>query len=162
MDMWSVGCVIYELFTGKILFPGKDNNKMLALMMDVKGPFPKKMLKKAAFAEQHFENDPNMSFALQEEDPVTGRPVRACMPCCSLLHKLCLHAGWGSLYAGWRTTCPHGMVKALDRCCAPSPAPRSCHRARCPATVVADWAGSRASAHWEWCQSGPGVPVSPP
>ena len=78
MDMWSVGCVIYELFTGKILFPGKDNNKMLALMMDVKGPFPKKMLKKAAFADQHFEADPNMSFALQEEDPVTGRPVRVC------------------------------------------------------------------------------------
>ena len=75
MDMWSVGCVIYELFTGKILFPGRTNNEMLKLMMDVKGPFPKKMLKKAAFADKHFEDDPNMSFALQEEDPVTKRPV---------------------------------------------------------------------------------------
>lgn len=37
MDMWSVGCVIYELFTGHILFPGKTNNEMLKLMMDVKG-----------------------------------------------------------------------------------------------------------------------------
>lgn len=46
MDMWSVGCVLYELFTGKILFPGRTNNEMLKLMMDVKGPFPKKMLKK--------------------------------------------------------------------------------------------------------------------
>ena len=36
MDMWSVGCVLYELFTGKILFPGRTNNEMLKLMMDVK------------------------------------------------------------------------------------------------------------------------------
>jgi serine/threonine-protein kinase PRP4 len=50
MDMWSVGCVLYELFTGKILFPGRTNNDMLKLMMDVKGPFPKKMLKKVSGA----------------------------------------------------------------------------------------------------------------
>lgn len=37
MDMWSIGCVIYELFTGQILFPGRTNNEMLKLMMDVKG-----------------------------------------------------------------------------------------------------------------------------
>ncbi|EIE27798.1 kinase-like protein [Coccomyxa subellipsoidea C-169] len=76
MDMWSVGCVIYELFTGKILFPGRSNNEMLKLMMDVKGAFPKKMLKRGQFVNQHFEDDPNMSFALQEEDPVTRHPVR--------------------------------------------------------------------------------------
>lgn len=76
MDMWSIGCVIYELFTGKILFPGKTNNEMLKLMMDLKGPFPKKMIKKAEFAFKHFEFDQNMSFALLEEDPVTKQPVR--------------------------------------------------------------------------------------
>lgn len=37
MDMWSIGCVVYELLTGRILFPGKTNNEMLKLMMDVKG-----------------------------------------------------------------------------------------------------------------------------
>ena len=52
LDIWSVGSVIYELFTGKILFPGKTNNEMLKLIMDVKGPFPKKMLKKGAFADR--------------------------------------------------------------------------------------------------------------
>lgn len=67
--------MLYELFTGKILFPGKTNNEMLKLMMDVKGSFPKKMLKKAAFADKHFDDDLNMSFALIEEDPVTRRPV---------------------------------------------------------------------------------------
>ncbi len=39
------------------------------------------MLKKAEFAFKHFENDPNMSFALLEEDPVTKRPVRFACYC---------------------------------------------------------------------------------
>ncbi|GMH38518.1 hypothetical protein BSKO_06402 [Bryopsis sp. KO-2023] len=76
MDLWSIGCVIYELFSGKILFPGKTNNEMLKLMMDVKGPFPKKMLKKGEFAERHYENDPNMSFIQYDDDPVTKKPIK--------------------------------------------------------------------------------------
>jgi serine/threonine-protein kinase PRP4 len=57
MDMWSIGCVVYELFTGRILFPGHSNNEMLKLMMEVKGPFTKKMLRRGAFVDKHFEND---------------------------------------------------------------------------------------------------------
>jgi serine/threonine protein kinase len=75
MDMWSIGCVLYELFTGRILFPGRTNNDMLRVMMEVKGPFPRKMLKKGIFVDKHFEDDANMSFALVEEDPVTKQPV---------------------------------------------------------------------------------------
>ena len=45
--------------------------------MDVKGPFPKRMLKKGAFTVKHFEADPGMSFKLYEDDPVTRKPVGA-------------------------------------------------------------------------------------
>lgn len=76
MDLWAVGCVIFEVFTGKILFPGKTNNEMLKLMMEVKGAFPKKKLKKGKFCSEHFENDPNMSFAQMDEDPVTKKPIK--------------------------------------------------------------------------------------
>ena len=76
MDMWSIGCVLYELYTGKILFPGRSNNEMLKLVMDVQGPFPKKMLRKGAFADRHFDlADPNCAFFHIEEDPVTRQPV---------------------------------------------------------------------------------------
>ena len=75
MDIWSVGCVIYELFTSKILFPGKSNNERLRHFMDVKGPFPKKMVRRGQFHEKHFESDPNMSFSLEEEDPIDHRRV---------------------------------------------------------------------------------------
>ena len=75
MDMWAVGCTIYELYSGQILFPGRSNNEMLRLMMDLRGPFPKKMLKKGQFSGNHFEADNNMSFAMQEADKVTGNVV---------------------------------------------------------------------------------------
>lgn len=80
LDIWSIGCVIYELFTGQFLFPGRSNNEMLKLMMDVKGPFAKKWLKRGRFVDQHFESDQNMSFAFYEDDPITRTRVRKVIP----------------------------------------------------------------------------------
>jgi len=74
LDMWSVGCCLYELYTGKVLFPGPSNNAMLRLHMELKGPFPKKMLRKGAFTMQHFDQD--LNFHATEEDPVTKTAVR--------------------------------------------------------------------------------------
>lgn len=54
MDMWSIACTIYELFTADILFKGRNNNEMLKLIMHLKGPLPKKMIRKGLFANQHF------------------------------------------------------------------------------------------------------------
>ncbi|GAB2280090.1 hypothetical protein Dimus_014727 [Dionaea muscipula] len=74
MDIWSVGCCLYELYTGKVLFPGHTNNDMLRLHMELKGPFPKKMLRKGAFIEQHFDQD--LNFLAIEEDPVTKKAIK--------------------------------------------------------------------------------------
>ncbi|KAK7348772.1 hypothetical protein VNO80_23439 [Phaseolus coccineus] len=74
LDMWSVGCCLYELYTGKVLFPGSTNNDMLRLQMELKGLFPKKMLRKGAFIEQHFDQD--LNFLATEEDPVTKKAIK--------------------------------------------------------------------------------------
>lgn len=50
--MWSVGCTLYELYTGKILFPGSSNNHMIKLAMDLKGKMPNKV-KKQRVASHH-------------------------------------------------------------------------------------------------------------
>ncbi|XP_063307839.1 serine/threonine-protein kinase PRP4 homolog isoform X2 [Pelobates fuscus] len=71
IDMWSVGCTLYELYTGKILFPGKTNNHMIKLAMDLKGKMPNKMIRKGVFKDQHF--DANLNFMYIEVDKVTER-----------------------------------------------------------------------------------------
>jgi serine/threonine-protein kinase PRP4 len=71
LDLWSVACTLYELYTGKILFSGKTNNEMLKLMMDVKGKVPNKLIKKAQFKDQHFNE--HCDFLYVEVDKVTQK-----------------------------------------------------------------------------------------
>ncbi|KAE8244589.1 hypothetical protein A4X13_0g6462 [Tilletia indica] len=71
LDTWSVGCTLYELFTGKILFPGRSNNHMLLLMQELRGKFTTKMIRKSKFSEQHF--DDTNAFLSFEKDKTTGQ-----------------------------------------------------------------------------------------
>ncbi len=38
VDMWSLGCIMAELFTGRPLFPGEDEAEQLACIMEVRVP----------------------------------------------------------------------------------------------------------------------------
>ncbi|KAI0344950.1 kinase-like protein [Trametopsis cervina] len=73
LDIWSIGCTLYELYTGKILFPGRSNNQMLLLMMELKGRFNSKMIKKSRFGDVYF--DDLGGFQSVEKDRVTGTDV---------------------------------------------------------------------------------------
>lgn len=70
IDLWSIGCSLYELYTGQILFNGKNNNEMLFVQQQLCGKIPLKMLKKAKLASQHF--DSNGCFLLQKVDSATS------------------------------------------------------------------------------------------
>ena len=71
IDLWSVACTLYELYTGRIMFPGKSNNEMLKLMMDLKGKIPNKVARKGMFKDSHF--DPQMNFLYTEVDKFTEK-----------------------------------------------------------------------------------------
>ncbi|KAI4145994.1 MAG: hypothetical protein LQ340_006079, partial [Diploschistes diacapsis] len=73
IDMWSVGCTLFELYTGKILFTGRNNNQMLRSIMECRGKFSHKVLKKAQYAPLHF--DELLNFRSQEKDKLTGKEV---------------------------------------------------------------------------------------
>jgi serine/threonine-protein kinase PRP4 len=57
VDMWSVGCLLYELYTSRVLFPGKSNNDMMRLYMELKGKFSHKILRKSLFRERYFDEE---------------------------------------------------------------------------------------------------------
>ncbi|KAF2282241.1 hypothetical protein GH714_043882 [Hevea brasiliensis] len=46
-DIWSVGCILVELFLGEALFQTHKNLEHLAMMERVLGPFPQRMLRRA-------------------------------------------------------------------------------------------------------------------
>ncbi len=49
------------------MFPGKTNNEMLKLFMDLRGKFPNKMIKKAVLKDKHFDADCNFIFIDQDK-----------------------------------------------------------------------------------------------
>ena len=69
-DVWSVATTLYELYTGRILFPGRSNNQMMKLFLEVKGKMPSKMLKNGQFSSLHFDKDG--SFLSSEMDKLSG------------------------------------------------------------------------------------------
>lgn len=71
IDVWAVACTVFEVFTGKMMFAGRNNNHMLALMMEVKGKFPNWMLRKATLANLHFTQD--LQFLKQDFDKISGK-----------------------------------------------------------------------------------------
>lgn len=73
IDVWSIGCTLFELYTGKILFTGRNNNQMLKSIMECRGKYPPKVLRRGSLAHLHF--DDMLNFHSAEEDKLTGRPV---------------------------------------------------------------------------------------
>ena len=75
IDVWSIGCTLFELYTGKILFTGRSNNQMLRAIMECRGKFSHKILRKAEFAALHF--DDLLNFRSVEKDRLTNKVTYA-------------------------------------------------------------------------------------
>lgn len=80
IDVWSIGCTLYELYTGKILFTGDSNNQMLKAIMEIRGRFTPKLFKRGQLSGAHFDDLGN--FISVETDKVLGK-VRCTRLSCS-------------------------------------------------------------------------------
>lgn len=73
IDIWSLGCVLYELYTGDILFSGSDNTDMLIRIMDTCGMFPLKLVRNNKYYSQYY-NDKH-EFTYSKYDTVTNESI---------------------------------------------------------------------------------------
>ncbi|KAF3800995.1 Serine/threonine-protein kinase prp4 [Colletotrichum gloeosporioides] len=78
IDMWSIGCTLYELYTGKILFAGDSNNQMLKAIMEIRGKITPKLCKRGQLAPMHFDEQGN--FVSMERDKVLGKTTARVLP----------------------------------------------------------------------------------
>ena len=75
-DVWSLGCIIYELFQGMTLFQTHDNREHLAMMETILGPLPYKMIKKSRKSKYFYHGRLDW-----DERSSSGRYVRdTCQP----------------------------------------------------------------------------------
>lgn len=56
IDIWSMGCILAELFTGFPLFPGEDEQEQLACIMEVFGPPEKHLIENSTRKKLFFDS----------------------------------------------------------------------------------------------------------
>lgn len=57
IDMWSLGCILYELFVGFPLFAGEDEKEQMQCIMEIKGVPPRSMIVVASRRKVFFDDD---------------------------------------------------------------------------------------------------------
>lgn len=60
IDMWSLGCILAELYTGYPLFPGENEVEQLACIMEIFGLPPENLLNKATRKRLFFDSKGNV------------------------------------------------------------------------------------------------------
>ena len=55
IDLWSLGCILYELYTGEALFFARSERDLVERMLDLRGPPPVALLRRSAKRSTYFE-----------------------------------------------------------------------------------------------------------
>uniref|UniRef100_A0A6B2KZ59 Protein kinase domain-containing protein n=1 Tax=Arcella intermedia TaxID=1963864 RepID=A0A6B2KZ59_9EUKA len=70
LDVFSFGCCLYEWATGKVMLRSAENNEHLRLILEIKGPLPKKILQHGVFRPMHYDDQGR--FLERVEDPANN------------------------------------------------------------------------------------------
>jgi dual specificity tyrosine-phosphorylation-regulated kinase 2/3/4 len=57
IDMWSLGCILAELYTGYPLFPGENEQEQLACIMEIQGLPDKYLIEKSTRKRVFFDSN---------------------------------------------------------------------------------------------------------
>lgn len=80
VDLWSLGCILAELYTGEVLFRNKSVATLLARMVSIRGPFDSELLARGADSHKYFTKE-GFPFEMEEMSGalVVLRPKRTCL-----------------------------------------------------------------------------------
>ena len=67
IDVWSLGCILAELFTGQVLFESENSVALLAKMQGIRGPWPSWMIEKGTHAPKYFSKEMVLFEEVEEE-----------------------------------------------------------------------------------------------
>ncbi|TVU02374.1 hypothetical protein EJB05_52159 [Eragrostis curvula] len=68
IDIWSLGCILTELYTGEVLFPNEPVSMMLAQMIGIIGPIDMEMLELGQDTHKYFTDDYDLFTKNEETD----------------------------------------------------------------------------------------------
>ncbi|KAL6853613.1 hypothetical protein ACP4OV_019642 [Aristida adscensionis] len=68
IDIWSLGCILAELYTGEVLFPNEPVPMMLAQMIGIIGPIDMEMLELGQETHKYFTEDYDLFTKNEETD----------------------------------------------------------------------------------------------
>merc|ERR1719160_2263619 len=82
IDIWSLGCVLAELWTGYVLFQNDSVQSLLARIAGIIGPFPASMLAVGRFVPNYFTQDGRLFKELPDSvaSPEGGRKIHLLLP----------------------------------------------------------------------------------
>mmetsp|Transcript_91355 Transcript_91355/g.200147 ORF Transcript_91355/g.200147 Transcript_91355/m.200147 type:complete len:883 (+) Transcript_91355:226-2874(+) len=69
IDLWSLGCIVAELWTGYVLFQNDSVQSLLARIVGIIGPFPEHMMAMGRYVPQYFTQDGQL---YKELEPYPG------------------------------------------------------------------------------------------
>ncbi|XP_039132100.1 homeodomain-interacting protein kinase 2-like [Dioscorea cayenensis subsp. rotundata] len=70
IDLWSLGCILAELYSGDVLFPNDSVVMMLARMIGIVGPIDMEMLKMGLETHKYFTDDYDLYYTNEETDQI--------------------------------------------------------------------------------------------
>lgn len=93
-DMWSIGCILIELYTGEVLFDTHENREHLALMEKILGPIPDWFSRRISdSARKYFRSDGRLRWPEMASSEKSIAKVNSCQS----LEMLCPDSDFISL-----------------------------------------------------------------